>query len=688
MNRKVFIVTMFVAILVMALAGTASAQTTTPITMTLIDHAGNPLGGGQVSFYPNQHGGYQACPGLTDDTTGKLTCDVPVGYKHLTMSLHGTSIQMDPVALAMVDFTWQTAEVVIELRDSTGALITAPDDNSGGQVQMYHGGYYTKGYTGTDGIFKIEIFPNNDIAKNPKFYLNYRWGTNSVTDVQIFAGTQTIVFQTAKVQLFHSGNISYYKGGYRAFTKPSMELLPGVYDFRFSDFDPADFTVTAAGMSKLVNVLELKDSNGAGLAGGTARGGNGANFGTWHVAGGPTTSNGVLFDIRDATSPPGNMSYEMNVNNTTQVKTQNAGTASVYKFKTILLTLKLETCGAEPLSGGAARYGAGATSTTWHFPGGPTNASGETSAQVLPGGQRSFEMGYKATAQNYPGNPVTIPNSNTTLTWQTTKVTLNWPGSISYGGPAGVSTWFTKPSMELLAGTYNFKLYGPPDQLVPITISGCDMTKSYVLLKVLDENGAGVAGGVAIPAYGGSWGNALPGSTDANGNLFSEITPGYTKIKMVVNQGSREQTAAELAVSNNTWYTEILRIWLKDHSGVAITDESGFLSQGGGVWYDWGYLNSTGYKDIQLFPGSYKFRMGYNATQQTINPIMVSIGPGLDEFSFQTGQVFGSCITQYVGNGWSAFTDGMQQMPGTRNFRYPQQSGVVTAGGVTNLNCP
>lgn len=681
MYRKLLVIIVLVTGLVMALAGTVFAQST-PMTLKLLDHNGHPLAGGAASWYTS---GYGNCPGTTD-ANGELVCNVPNGYKFITMSVHGTSIAQTPVELGLTNNTWMTAEVVIELRDSNNNLITAPNDNSGGRVQMYHVGYYTKGYTGTDGKFAIEIFPNNDIAKNPKFYLDYNWGTNSRTDLQIHAGTQTIVFKTAKVQLFHSGAISIYAAGFHPFTKPAMELLPGTYDFRFSsDYNPADFVVPPAGISKLVNVLVLKDSNNANLNGGAARGGWGGNYSTWHVAG--PMANGVLFDIRDAASQPGQMSYEMKFNNTTQVKTQDVSAASIFKFKTVLLTLRLETCGAAPLSGGGARYGAGNSYTSWHFPGGATNGSGETVAQVLPGGQYSFAMGYKGTEQAYPGNPVTIPGSNTTLTWQTTKLTLDWPGAISYGGPSGVSAWFTKPSMELMAGTYNFKLYGPPDQLVSIALSGCNVTKGYVLLKVRDENGAGVAGGVAIPAYGGSWGVALPGTTDANGNLFAEITPGYTKIKMVVNQGLQEQSTAQLAISNYTWYAEILRIWLNDHAGAAITDGQGSLRQGGGYWFDWGYLGAGGYKDIQVFPGTYKFQMNYNYTGQDQFPT-VTQGPGVTDFAFQTGQVFGSCITEYSAGSWRAFSDGMELMPGTRNFHYPAQSGTVTAGGVTNLTCP
>ena len=78
------------------------------------------------------------------------------------------------------------------------------------------------------------------------------------------------------------------------------------------------------------------------------------------------------------------------------------------------------------------------------------------------------------------------------------------------------------------------------------------------------------------------------------------------------NQGGQEQTLAQLIASNYTWKTEVLRIWLKDHAGSPITDGKAVLRQGGSYWYTWGNLSSSGYKDVQLFPGSYRFEMTYN----------------------------------------------------------------------------
>jgi hypothetical protein len=62
-------------------------------------------------------------------------------------------------------------------------------------------------------------------------------------------------------------------------------------------------------------------------------------------------------------------------------------------------------------------------------------------------------MQYQGTAEAKLN--VTFPDQSS-LVWQTTKLTLNYPYAISYGGATGDSRWFTKPSMELLPGTYKF----------------------------------------------------------------------------------------------------------------------------------------------------------------------------------------------------------------------------------------
>src|SRR6185437_13331003 len=118
--------------------------------------------------------------------------------------------------------------------------------------------------------------------------------------------------------------------------------------------------------------------------------------------------------------------------------TQNAASNSVYSFQSRLLTLDLESSSSAPLAGGHPRYGIGSTYTTWWFPSGVTNAAGVTASQVFAG-TYSFEMQYKGTADRKIS--VVVPDADTTLTWQTTAVTLTCAGSISYGGATGDSAW-------------------------------------------------------------------------------------------------------------------------------------------------------------------------------------------------------------------------------------------------------
>ncbi len=644
-------------------------ETTNPLEFETVemavnfkDSGSNPIEGGVVRYYASGWKDFG-----TTDSNGTAKLQLLPGVYSFQMSWAGYTQQKSNVATSTSPLEFQTVEMEVKLEtcNSTGL--------EGGAVRYYASGWKTFGTTDANGSASLELLPGAY-----SFQVTWAGQTEQRSNVDITA-TNPLTYNTTTVALQYPGTIQYYASGWKTFTSP-MELLPYNYTFKFGSYQ-TQFDVTGCSLTKSVIILSLKDHAGIGLAGGTARGGYGSNYGTFFVPG-STASNGLLFVYQNGLQTT--MSYEMRYNNTTQVKTQDVSSNAVFEFNTNLLTLRMETCGGAPLDGGNPRGGNGSTYTTWWFPGGVTGSSapGETKAEFFPG-TYSFEMLYKATADAKVS--VTIPDADSLLTWQTTNVTLDYPGQISYGGGTGDSTFFNKPSMELLPGTYKFNFR--PDNRLDLTLSGCSFNKAFVSLKVMDENGNGVPGGKATPAYGGSWGAALPGTTDANGKLFSEIPPGYTKIKMTVNQGAVEQSLAQLTASNYTWYTEVLRIWLNDHAGAAITDGSAALDQGGGYWYAWGNLNSSGYKDIQLFPGSYKFRVTYNYTGQDLFPV-ISVAPGIANFYFQTGQVFGSCITQYSAGAWRTFTDGMELMPGAYTFKEPSQSGTVTPGGITYLTCP
>ena len=356
----------------------------------------------------------------------------------------------------------------------------------------------------------------------------------------------------------------------------------------------------------------------------------------------------------------------------------NAG-PNLFEAAKVNVNLKSCTGPIADVPGGSVAQGGG-----YWWTHGTTGATGTVTFYTFPGTIK-VRMQYNHGSQTEDSVPI-IAGTNE-VDFQTTKVTLNYGDDIRSN--KGGSWWmFSKPSMDLLPGDENiwFKNNGKWGDPVLVAVSGCEMNKA--MLRVLDEDGNGMAGGKGAPAIGGSWQPAIAGETDASGLLFVDYDPAWTKIKMTVNQGSQEQTAAQLTASNYTWTTQILRIWLLDHAGSVITDEQAVLSQGGGTWVTWGNLNASGYRDVQLFPGSYRFRMTYNHTSETKDGVPVVAGPGYDDFYFQTGQVFGSCITEYTGAGWSTFTNGMELMPGTYTFRYPSQSGTVVAGGTTNLTCP
>ncbi len=412
--------------------------------------------------------------------------------------------------------------------------------------------------------------------------------------------------------------------------------------------------------------VQLKDANGALMDAGVV---------TYYASGWKsfgTTSGGTV----TKQLLPGKYSFRMKYEGYSQQRSNiNIGSINPLVYQTVAMVVSLQTCAPSGLAGGDVSYYASGWKTF-----GTTDASGNATKQLLPG-KYSFRIKYIGQSKQKSN---IILASNNPLIYNTTNVALSYNGTIKYYA----SGWklFTQPSMEMLPYNYSFRF---DNKQFKINVIGCSISKSYVLLTVLDENNHGVPGGKAKPAYGGSWGAVLPGQTDAAGKLFSELPPGYTKIQMAVNQGSKEQLLAALNASNYTWYTEILRIWLNDHAGSAITDGNAALKQGGGYWYSWGNLNTSGYLDIQLFPrtSTYKFVMSYNSTSETKYPV-VSANAGIDNYYFQTGQVIGACITQYAAGSWRTFTDGMELMPGTYNFKDPFQSGTVTAGGITTLSCP
>jgi len=657
MKRNVrILLTSALVVLALVLAFASVQAATTSVTVTLLDHNGNPLAGGALEGYWS--GGWHGCAGTTNGS-GTLTCStVDASYTKLRMMYNYTAIEQDLAGLALTNNTWKTTQVVIELRDSANNLILAANDTSGGNVLMGspNGGWAGKGWTGTDGKFEVEVFPTNPGGTPPWFKVDYRQGTMQRNDVPITAipVTPPIVFQTAKVTLFHSGQINIDKGGggLYPFTKPSTELFPATWKFKFSNLASADIVVTSAGVSKFVNLLVLKDSTGAAINGNTSgRGGYGASFGTWFVSG-PTVNN-VTFDIRDSATQPGQMSYEKTVNSTTQVKgPQDVAVNSIFTFQTRLLTLRLETCALAPLNGGTARWGNGASFGTYFFPAPNSTgsgAAGETAAQFFPG-TYSFEMNYQGTAEVKPS--VVIPDADTKLTWQTTKVTLNYSAELAYGGGSGDSAFFTKPSMELMPGTvwFNFRggAGGHPGR-TQLTLPACTFEKTVAKLIVNQSNGT-----TGVPDVSFVWqivgsppDQAVPNQTDANGvalHFFDGYNNSQTRYlpryENVVGPRKDPLPATQSLVE---WKLINVTVQLTDVSNNPISGASPLVTYehpGPSVRTNFGNLvNGTLSKEMMPIASGFVafFIDNYNNTNGRINASPFNASP--TTVTFQTGQI-------------------------------------------------
>ncbi|MCA9968815.1 MAG: hypothetical protein KC425_01305, partial [Anaerolineales bacterium] len=561
--------------------------------------------------------------------------------------------------------TFNTYQTVVAVETCAGTAVPG--------VEIYyrtgylgHTNWTYVGLTDANGQAAVEFFPRGGGADfHARTPADWMTATQTLAPLPA-AGPNFVTFVMKEVSFQYGGTLLWQnpKGQWKPFTSP-MNMFPRTYTFKF-DGQPQTVVVPPDGscqMAQTVARLKLTDHNGQPLAGGTARGGYGASYATWHVPG-ATDANGILFDYRDGLH--GVMSYEMRFNGTTAHLTQDVAVDPTFDFQTEQLTLRLETCAGTPLDGGSARFGAGSTYTTAWFPGGSTGAAapGETTAEFFPG-EYAFQMQYQGTADERLN--VNFPADGTTITWQTTHVTLNYSGQISYGGPTGDVSWFSKPTMELLPGTYTFHFRGAGR--TDLSFSGCYYENNMVAVKLVDSQGSGLAGGVA-KYYASGW--QTIGTTDASGLLLFDLNRPLSNLKFRMEYAGAAQEFYQDVSANSvvTFQTTAVTVNLKDAAGTT----GSLPAEGVAKYYasGWKTVGTTvgGVASIELLPLNYKFSMEYGGAVQefyqnvgadaVVNFQTTGVTVTLLNHLSQPGALPAEGVAKYYASGWKTIgtTDG------------------------------
>ena len=398
------------------------------VTVQLLDSTNKGLAGGVVQYYS---GGWQTF-GTTAGVDGKVDKDLPDGTYTFQVSYAGASMQKSQNVASDPVVVFQTKLVTMKLLDSAGTT-----ELSGG-AQYYANGWKTFGNGTTTTT--MEMLP-----LTYTFQVSYAGA--SMQKSQNVASDPVVIFQATKVTLQFSGQIQYYAGGWKPFNKPSMNLLPGTYTFKFDAYQ-MNITVSGSEMTKSIVIAKLLNSSGGGISGGAAQ----YYDGGWKVMG-TTGSNGVLLYAIDGLK--GTLSFIMTYGGASVEKSQNIATDSYVVFQTTKVTMKLLGSNNNELNGGAEYYANGYKT----FGNGTTT----TTMELLPL-TYTFRVSYAGASveksQNVASDPVVI--------FKTTEVTMKLLGSNNNelnGGAEYYANGYktfgngtTTTTMELLPLTYTFRV--------------------------------------------------------------------------------------------------------------------------------------------------------------------------------------------------------------------------------------
>ena len=452
---------------------------------------------------------------------GKITAELLPGNYCFRMTYEKTYNQKWQDVSKDATVVFQTKLVTVELRDSNNNLM-----DTGTNVGYYTGTWNTFGSgTTSGGQVTMELLPGN-------YCFRMTFADTYQQKWQDVGSNPVVVFGATKVTLQFSGAIQYYAGGaWHPFTKPTMGLFPGTYPFKFGDYQ-TNLTITGADMTKSVFVALLRNSNGAGLSGGTAQ----WYDGSWHSIPGTTGSNGAIVVLIDGLK--GNLAFGMTYANTYNQKWQDISIDSIVSFQTVKATIQLKNSAGVLFDTGT---NVGYYTGTWNTFGSGTTSGGKVTMELLPGNY-CFRMTYLNTYNQKWQDIGTDP----TVVFQTKLVTVelrDHNGNLmDTGTNVGyyTGTWNKfgsgttsggQVTMELLPGNYAFHLtYGNATNQIWQDI-GVNPTVVFQTGQVSSSSGT------CTQYYTGCWNTFTQDMELLPGNYTFHFSDGYHDTSYSITAG-------------------------------------------------------------------------------------------------------------------------------------------------------
>ncbi|GEM_PF-2561193 len=547
----------------------------------LKNSTGSLMDEGVVTYYASGWKSFGTTSG------GTVSKELLPGSYSFRMLYEGYSQQQSSVDITSVNpLIFQTIAMVVSLQtcDPTGL--------PGGDVTYYASGWKTFGTTDVNGNSEKELLPGKY-----SFRMKYLGQSNQESNVDITT-TNPLVYNTTKVTLNYGGNITYYASGWKPFTKPTMEMLPNNYSFRFDknqtklDIQGCDFELGAT-------TIKLVDSNGDGIEGALAK----YNVGGWQIAG-TTDSNGEVFTFINSSSS--NIKFRIEYGGLANEKYQDISVSPEVVFNTTLVTMKLLTEDNSTELAAVSKYNGGGWKT---FGSGTTT----TTMELLPNNVK-FRVEYGGLAnekyQDISVDPVVIFNTKqVTMKLLASDNSTELAAVSKYNG-AGWKTFgtgTTTTTMELLPNNVKFRVeYGglanekyQDISSNPIVVFNTTM----VTMKLLaSDNTTELAG--TTKYNGAGWKSFGSGTSTTT----MELLPNNVKFRIeyggLANEKYQDISVNPVVIFNTTLVT------MKLLNGT--TELAGTSKYNGGGWKTFGSGTTT--TTMELLPNNVKFRLEYSGT--------------------------------------------------------------------------